>query len=252
MNWTIQEHIKCNYQKDHSHLLFPLWKVPMLKWKDLGHNLNTSFGRWLRCEHQKYCQFNMITLIVSTEQPWCRETNNFLTWKVASGLSHMTIPESDARLLLPLIWEQWIYGPWPLNFKASMNFKASYEHFICYCNVMAKGFQFMPLSLVRLRTFRLSTWVSWVQTLMWMVTRMRDSRATQRCHNSPKMTERGYRVLVTSCTGRVRRFVGDLKKVRELRLDVKWGGSTFGARRCEANLRPMGAARDGDQMNKTA
>ena len=28
------------------------------------------------------------------------------------------------------------------------------------CNVMAKGFRFMPLSLVRLRTFQLSTWVS--------------------------------------------------------------------------------------------
>ena len=28
------------------------------------------------------------------------------------------------------------------------------------CNVMAKGFRFMPLSLVRLKTFRLSTWVS--------------------------------------------------------------------------------------------
>ena len=29
-----------------------------------------------------------------------------------------------------------------------------------YCNVMAEGFQLMPLGLVRLRTFRLSTWVS--------------------------------------------------------------------------------------------
>ena len=28
------------------------------------------------------------------------------------------------------------------------------------CNVIAEGFRFMPLSLVRLRTFRLSTWVS--------------------------------------------------------------------------------------------
>ena len=27
------------------------------------------------------------------------------------------------------------------------------------CNVMAKGFRFMPLGLVRLRTFQLSTWV---------------------------------------------------------------------------------------------
>ena len=32
-----------------------------------------------------------------------------------------------------------------------------------YCYIIAEGFRFMPLSLVRLRTFRLSTWVSWVQ-----------------------------------------------------------------------------------------
>ena len=31
------------------------------------------------------------------------------------------------------------------------------------CYMIAEGFRFMPLSLVRLRTFRLSTWVSWVQ-----------------------------------------------------------------------------------------
>ena len=33
---------------------------------------------------------------------------------------------------------------------------------ICYnkCYIIAEGFRFMPLSLVRLRTFRLSTWVS--------------------------------------------------------------------------------------------
>ena len=29
-----------------------------------------------------------------------------------------------------------------------------------FCNIMAEGFRFMPLGLVRLRTFRLSTWVS--------------------------------------------------------------------------------------------
>ena len=28
------------------------------------------------------------------------------------------------------------------------------------CNIMAEGFPFMPLGLVRLRTFRLSAWVS--------------------------------------------------------------------------------------------
>ena len=32
------------------------------------------------------------------------------------------------------------------------------------CNIMAEGFRFMPLGLVGLGTFRLSAWVSWVQT----------------------------------------------------------------------------------------
>ena len=31
---------------------------------------------------------------------------------------------------------------------------------IYWCYIIAEGFRFMPLSLVRLRTFRLSTWVS--------------------------------------------------------------------------------------------
>ena len=35
-------------------------------------------------------------------------------------------------------------------------------------------------------------------------------------------------------------------------LDAKRDGSTFGARRREANVRPIGAARDGGQINKTA
>ena len=29
-----------------------------------------------------------------------------------------------------------------------------------WCNIMAEGFRFMPLGLVRLRTFRLSAWVT--------------------------------------------------------------------------------------------
>ena len=28
------------------------------------------------------------------------------------------------------------------------------------CNIMAEGFRFMPLGLVRLRTFRLNAWVT--------------------------------------------------------------------------------------------
>ena len=32
--------------------------------------------------------------------------------------------------------------------------------FMIFCNIMSERFCFMPLGLVRLRTFRLSTWVS--------------------------------------------------------------------------------------------
>ena len=31
---------------------------------------------------------------------------------------------------------------------------------VSLCNIMAEGFRFMPLGLVRLRTFRLSAWVT--------------------------------------------------------------------------------------------
>ena len=58
------------------------------------------------------------------------------------------------------------------------------------CNVMAEGFRFMPLSLVRLRTFRLST-----------------------CD----------RVRVMSRTGSAQRLVENWKKVRELKAVVKTG-----------------------------
>ena len=62
-------------------------------------------------------------------------------------------------------------------------------------------------------------------------------------------TDDGLRV--TSRTGSVLRFVENWKKESWV-LDAKRGGSTFGARRREANLRPMEAARDGGQMNNTA
>ena len=42
------------------------------------------------------------------------------------------------------------------------------------------------------------------------------------------------------------------RKLESWVLDAKRGGSTFGARWREANLHPMGAARDGGQMHKTA
>ena len=103
------------------------------------------------------------------------------------------------------------------------------------CYIIAEGFRFMPLSLVRLRTFRLGTWVSW------------------RCHSDV--------IIVRDKTGW--QGAGDVTHRKRVEvcvrfeeskswvLDAKREGSTFGARRREANLRHMGAARDGVQMNKT-
>ncbi len=39
-----------------------------------------------------------------------------------------------------------------VNVIAQLGFELAF-----YCNIMAEGFRFMPLGLVRLRTFRLST-----------------------------------------------------------------------------------------------
>ena len=61
----------------------------------------------------------------------------------------------------------------------------------------------------------------------------------------------GDRVRVMSHTGSAQRFA--VSKLESRVLDAKRRGSTFGARRREVNLCPMGGgARVGGQMNKTA
>ena len=66
------------------------------------------------------------------------------------------------------------------------------------------------------------------------------------------MTERGDRVRVTSRTGSAQRFVGDLKKVRELEIRFRTETVDFWARSGETILRAMGAVQDRGQMDKTA
>ena len=58
------------------------------------------------------------------------------------------------------------------------------------CNIMAEGFRFMPLGLVRLRTFRLSAWVSWVQHLRGC------SRARERRRRVTQTEARAQRIFV--------------------------------------------------------
>ena len=56
------------------------------------------------------------------------------------------------------------------------------------CNIIAEGFRFMPLGLVRLRTFSTQHMGELGATLMQVVTRERaqSGHVIQRCHNSPR------------------------------------------------------------------
>ena len=105
----------------------------------------------------------------------------------------------------------------------------------CYqCNIMAEGFRFMPLGLVRLRTFRFSAWVTEVQherrcsrACGWVDVSFRDVKI--------KIPDRG--MWMTSCTGSERGgFWGVWKKSVSWELDSEREGSTFGARWDQTNL----------------
>ena len=104
------------------------------------------------------------------------------------------------------------------------------------CCKIAEGFRFMPLSLVRLRTFWLSTWVSERQ-LRQVLTRVRAGG--WRCHSDV--------ITVRDDTGW--QGAGDVTHRKHAEvcvrreswvLDAKQEGSIFEARRREANVRSMG------------
>ena len=77
---------------------------------------------------------------------------------------------------------------------------------------MAERFRFMPLGLVRLRTFRLSGYIGATLTQVFMRASERSGRVTQRCHNSPRW-ETGLQS-ANDVTHRKRaEDLGNLKKV---------------------------------------
>ena len=105
---------------------------------------------------------------------------------------------------------------------------------------MAEGFRFIPLGLVRLRTFWHSSWVTSVQ---------HERRCSHACGADVsfrdvkiKIPDRGR--WMTSCPD-ARRILGILKKSLSWELDTEREGSTFGARWGQTNLRATGAGRDG-------
>ena len=95
--------------------------------------------------------------------------------------------------------------------------------------------------------------VGWLgATLRQVLTRVRTGG--WRCHSDVTILrdKTGDGVRVTSRTESARRFVWEFEERESWILDAKREGSTFGALRREANLRPIGAARVGGQRNKTA
>ena len=86
------------------------------------------------------------------------------------------------------------------------------------CNMMAEGFRFMPLVLVRLRTFRLNTWVSKVQTWAQVLTRAQGGCVVHRCQI--KIPEKGWPMDVNDVMHRKRArggFCEFWKKLVELK-----------------------------------
>ena len=105
---------------------------------------------------------------------------------------------------------------------------------------MAKGFRFTTLSLVRLRAFWLSTWVSLVQTLKQVLPRARAGG--RRCHSDVTKVrdETGDGVRVTSRTGSVQRFMENWKNVRELNTRRQTKRFDFCSSQTRGELAPYG------------
>ena len=72
---------------------------------------------------------------------------------------------------------------------------------------MAEGFRFMPLGLVRLRTFGSVHGLLRCNINTGVYMHARSGRVTQRCHNSPD-GKRGKKVQMTSRTGSAQRILG--------------------------------------------
>ena len=75
------------------------------------------------------------------------------------SIAYCSLPHPDC-IFLPFVLES------PILF--------SYFTYSAVCNIMAEAFRFMPLGLIRLRTFWLSTWGSQVQTWAQVFMRVRD------------------------------------------------------------------------------
>ena len=121
------------------------------------------------------------------------------------------------------------------------------------CNIMAEGFCFMLLGLVRLRTFRLSAWVSLVQTWAQVLTCTWGGCVVHRCQNkNPRERIRPGDVNDIMHRKRARRILGILKKSFGLSPASEEDGWLLLARRSQASGLVAGATHVGGQMEKPA
>ena len=97
---------------------------------------------------------------------------------------------------------------------------------MCLCNIMAGGFRFMPMGLVRLRTSRLSAWVSKMQHER----RCSRTRGADVSFRYVKMKIPNKGMGMTSCTGSAWRILGDLKKSQLVELRTRLRTRTVGFR----------------------
>ena len=83
--------------------------------------------------------------------------NHIFFCKNFSGFSIVCHQKINDRHLFKLTLKQIFFVRWKYFPNKTIQ---NNEEFTSICNIMAKGFRFMPLGLVRTRTFRLSTWFS--------------------------------------------------------------------------------------------
>ena len=155
----------------------------------------------------------------------------------------MTKPERQSRPLWALAKNLTLYP-----FCQSLSLL---KDFLRYCNIIAEGFQFSPLSLVSWEPFGSAHELVGCNIEPSVnAGAHRQMEVSLRCHNTPR--QNGW-LSASDVTHRKRAEVyGDLIKGKVLRLDTGRRRLTFGARWRESNLRPIGSAQDGGQMNKTA
>ena len=158
------------------------------------------------------------------------------------------------------VWNFWLVGwvglvLWHINLYRLLYAKSIFIQIISSvsnnsvlyeCNIMAEGFRFMPLDLVRLRTFSVQCMGYLSATLTQVFMRARGADMSLRDGTIAWDGKQGYRVRMMSRTGSMWRIWGIWRKLGELKLDTGQGWLAFASSRGLV----VGAARDGRANEK--